>query len=89
MKHNIIDEIRSKIVISDKNTFLEDYLEVNGKRQLVGDYISAYVMQLTTISKVELILDGLKQNLTISQDILNYESIDSICESIIIEIICH
>jgi len=84
---NDLISLRSSINANEPNEsyeFLNNKVFLHGIQLKITDHISQYVSSISVPEKISLIQDALHENITISPETLEYESINTICHEIIV-----
>lgn len=66
---------------------LDTPLEVGGIIKPLIQHVGVYIQHLSPLNKLQLITSGIKTNVKIDPNTFKYESIDTICEDVIIGMI--
>jgi hypothetical protein len=79
-----IQKLKTKVSHQNSLDTLNKCIEFNGCLNSINQHIYLYVTSLTMNHKLSLIAEGLSNNITVSHETLQYESINTICQEIII-----
>ncbi len=71
----------------EKINFSSLNFEFNNKVDIIETHITSFIKDLSVVSKLQIILCGLKKRFNIDHNTLHYESIDTICEDIIVQML--
>lgn len=79
--------IKEETNLSNSLNILEIPVELYGQTRPILQHIGHTIKHMTQLNKIQLILTGLKKNINIDPNTFNYESINTICEDVIIGMI--
>lgn len=84
---NDLISLRSSINVNEPKEsyeFLNNKVFLHGIQLKITDHISQYISSISVPEKINLIKDALYENIAISPETLEYESINAICHEIIV-----